>query len=155
MIFRSLRPSSWRIVMHNRIRLLSSGCGVFLIALGFVLAASGESHSASSQKVRLLGRGEIEAIHGGYLWWICVDRSPCEDPNPCPTTSTCNSTNKNPNCGIQYYPGYNNCSSTYSSGGCGNVLNGTCVLNMGGGWQWTPLPAPGTPLCGGTICNAF
>jgi GntR family transcriptional regulator len=39
--------------------------------------------------------------------------------------------------------------------GCGNVLNGTCVLLAGGGWQWTPIPTTGTPACGGSICNAY
>jgi hypothetical protein len=147
--------NTWSFVMRDRIRLITSGLGMLLFALGGFWAVAGESLFAPSRNVRLLERSETEWIEGGYPWWICVDRAPCQDPNPCPTTSTCDSSNNNPNCGIQYYPGYNNCSSTFASTGCGNILNGTCVLLAGGGWEWTPIPTTGTPACGGSICNAY
>ena len=51
--------------MRDRIRLITSGLGMLLFALGGFWAVAGESLFAPSRNVRLLERSETEWIEGG------------------------------------------------------------------------------------------
>lgn len=52
--------------MRDRIRLITSGLGMLLFALGGFWAVAGESLFAPSRNVRLLERSETERIEGGF-----------------------------------------------------------------------------------------